>query len=296
MFAPAGIFMKTDRLLALAALGAVLASGCTENKNSTVQAERPPAPPAAAPPAAAPRYELKNDEAAALRQFQDLMKYRRYEQAHQVAAQFAHTPGFKPLADIAKAQSETRPMRQLTAMGVTVDLNRFEQLRPMAMELRDPRIPPSVISSLLADPDSNSKLMGMALMMIRNDPGAAEAIQPLVNHQDFLVRAAAAFALAALRDPAAESALKRLTGQEAPDPLFLKAARFALEHIEMTTRPNRSAAEKEQSLMRSNELFRELMNDYDANRERYRPQLEALAREIMSQQQQLNPPLPPPAR
>lgn len=285
--------MKSHWILAVAALGGVLAFGCNKTEEppkQTTQAQPPPRPSAPTVKPAVPPHELKGDELAALKQFQDLMRYRRYDQARMVASQFQQTPGFKPLANVAQVQSNTPPPPRnvTTPGGYVVDLGKFEQLKPMAMELRDPKVPEQVVAALLQDPDTNTKLLGIGLLMVRQDAGAAEAIRPWVNHQDYMVRAAAAFALSALRDPAAEPAMQALTGQSAPDPLIKKAAQFVLEHLEMETRPNRSAADNEAALMRSNQLFRELMNEYDLNKEKYRPQIEAMGRQMMQRQQDSN--------
>jgi HEAT repeat protein len=283
--------MKSHWILAAAILGTALAFGCNKSEQPPKQEAKvaPPKPTATVKPEVPP-YELKNDELAALKQYQDLMRFRRYEQARMVASQYQQTPGFQPLAKIAEEQSKTPPPAKnvTTPGGLVIDLGRFEQLRPMAVALRDPKVPEQVVASLLSDPDSNTKLLGIGLLMVRQDAGAADAIRPLVNHQDYMVRAASAFALSALRDPAAEPAMQALTGQSAPDPLINKAAQFVLEHLEMETRPNRSAADKEAALMRSNQLFRELMNDYELNKEKYRPQIEAMGRQLMQQQQNSN--------
>jgi hypothetical protein len=282
--------MKSHWILAVAILGAALAFGCNKTEPPPKQDVKVTPPKPTPPKPAVPPHELKNDELAALKQYQDLMKFRRYDQARMVASQYQQTPGFEPLAKVAEEQSKLPPPAKniTTPGGYVLDLGRFEQLKPMAMALRDPKVPEQVVASLLSDPDSNTKLVGIGLMMIRQDAGAADAIRPWVNHQDYMVRAAAAFALSALRDPAAEPAMQALTGQSAPDPLINKAAQFVLEHLEMETRPNRSAADKEAALMRNNQLFRELMNDYDLNKEKYRPQIEAMGRQLMQQQQNSN--------
>jgi|GEM_PF-3009875 len=280
--------MMSHWILTVAALAVALTFGCNKTEQTPKQEVKvaPPKPPTVKP--AVPPHELKNDELAALRQYQDLMKYRRYDQARLVASQYQQTPGFKPLADVAQKQVESPPpARSVTVSGMTVDLGRIEQLKPMAMALRDPKVPEQVVASLLSDPDSNTKLVGIGLMMIRQDAGAADAIRPLANHQDNMVRAAASFALSALRDLSTESAMQALTGQSAPDPMIDKAAKFVLELLEMESRPNRSAADKEASLMRGNQMFRELMNDYDRNLEKHRPQIEAV-RQFMRQQQNSN--------
>jgi hypothetical protein len=224
--------------------------------------------------------QLKPEEVAALETIQGLFEKRDYEAAQRVAKPFEQTPGFKPLAGIAQLHQGTTTVQPISALGLTIDLGVLNKLKPIVTEMRDPKVPAKVVTSLLWDPDANTKVTGIALLLMRGDSVAPDAIRPLAYHQDWLVRAAASFALSAMRDPSAADAMRQLTGQSAPDPFAMKVAQFVMENLDMETRAHSSRADAEASLQRSNELFREIVNEYEQKKEQYQQQIQLIMRQF----------------